>query len=196
MVSDHQKHSFLEDVSELKPFESYFSIFVGKLCHFWWNSWMWGCGSQGKVLQSKNDCESSPIPTVFPPACPANQPSFIPFPPFLIQVRLAVAGAFHTHFMAPAVGKLEEALASTTIVTPRIPVISNVDVKPHSDPETIRKTLALQVKLCSIYWFFINNLSLFSVSTDRWLLQCSGKLPWKHFWRMGLPTAMSLGLER
>ena len=37
-----------------------------------------------------------------------------------------------------------EALASTRIQTPRIAVISNVDAKPHSDPEVIKEILALQ----------------------------------------------------
>lgn len=42
------------------------------------------------------------------------------------------------------------ALQSTRIVTPRIPVISNVDAQPHSDPETIKDILARQVKLCTL----------------------------------------------
>lgn len=62
-----------------------------------------------------------------------------------MTVRLAVAGAFHTHFMEPAVSRLEAALAATEIRTPRIPVISNVDAQPHSDPDTIKKILARQV---------------------------------------------------
>ena len=62
-----------------------------------------------------------------------------------MTVKLAVAGAFHTDFMAPAVSALEEVLAETEIKKPRIPVISNVDAKPHSDPDTIRKLLATQV---------------------------------------------------
>ncbi|KAJ9543561.1 hypothetical protein OSB04_023268 [Centaurea solstitialis] len=62
-----------------------------------------------------------------------------------MTVRLAVAGAFHTRFMNPAVSKLESALADTQIRTPRIPVISNVDAQPHADPDTIRKILACQV---------------------------------------------------
>lgn len=61
------------------------------------------------------------------------------------QVRLAVAGAFHTSFMEPAVSRLEAALATTEIRTPRIPVISNVDAQPHADPEIIKKILARQV---------------------------------------------------
>lgn len=62
-----------------------------------------------------------------------------------MAVRLAVAGAFHTRFMEPAVSRLEAALASTEIRIPRIPVISNVDAEPHADPETIKKILARQV---------------------------------------------------
>ena len=42
-------------------------------------------------------------------------------------------------------GMLREALASTDIVEPRIPVVSNVDAKAHSSPEAIRDTLARQV---------------------------------------------------
>jgi len=61
------------------------------------------------------------------------------------QVRLAVAGAFHTSFMEPALSRLEAALATTEIRTPRIPVISNVNAQPHTDPVTIKKTLARQV---------------------------------------------------
>ncbi len=60
-------------------------------------------------------------------------------------MRLSVAGAFHTSYMAPAAEKLKAALAATTIVTPRIPVISNVDAQPHSDPSVIKEILAQQV---------------------------------------------------
>lgn len=62
-----------------------------------------------------------------------------------MTVKLAVAGAFHTDFMAPAVSALKEVLAEVRISKPRIPVISNVDAKPHSDPDTIKKLLATQV---------------------------------------------------
>ncbi|CAE7564514.1 fabD [Symbiodinium natans] len=62
-----------------------------------------------------------------------------------LAVPLAVAGAFHTDFMAPAVEKLEEVLASVDLKKPRIPVVSNVDAKPHSDPEMIKAILAKQV---------------------------------------------------
>jgi len=60
-------------------------------------------------------------------------------------VRLEVAGAFHTVLMQEAVDKLAAALAETTIRSPRIPVISNVDARPHADPAEIRSLLARQV---------------------------------------------------
>ena len=44
---------------------------------------------------------------------------------------------------------VREALASTQIVEPRIPVVSNVDAKAHSDPEAIRDILARQVNTCN-----------------------------------------------
>jgi [acyl-carrier-protein] S-malonyltransferase len=47
--------------------------------------------------------------------------------------------------MGPAVQQLEAALANPEIRTPRIPVISNVDAEPHSDPATIKRILAQQV---------------------------------------------------
>ncbi len=62
-----------------------------------------------------------------------------------MTVPLAVAGAFHTSFMEPAVGRLQEALSKATIVSPKIPVVSNVDAKPHYDPSDIRSILARQV---------------------------------------------------
>ncbi len=64
---------------------------------------------------------------------------------------LAVAGAFHTPLMQPAVDKLAEALDATTIQTPRIPVISNVDAKPHTDPVEIRQILMKQI-LQPVQW--------------------------------------------
>jgi [acyl-carrier-protein] S-malonyltransferase len=60
-------------------------------------------------------------------------------------VFLDVAGAFHTALMQPAVDKLRAALAVTAVAAPRIPVISNVDARPHVDPDEIRGLLARQV---------------------------------------------------
>jgi [acyl-carrier-protein] S-malonyltransferase len=60
-------------------------------------------------------------------------------------VRLAVAGAFHTSLMKPADETLAHALAGVAIQPPRLPVWSNVDAAPHTDPEEIRGLLVRQV---------------------------------------------------
>jgi [acyl-carrier-protein] S-malonyltransferase len=60
-------------------------------------------------------------------------------------VRLEVAGAFHTPLMQDAVDALAAALEKTTVRPPRIPVVSNVDARPHDDPAEIRRLLARQV---------------------------------------------------
>jgi [acyl-carrier-protein] S-malonyltransferase len=65
--------------------------------------------------------------------------------------RLAVAGAFHTSIMKPADQTLAAALEQATITAPRIPVWSNVDAKPHTDPAEIRELLVKQV-LSPVRW--------------------------------------------
>ena len=60
-------------------------------------------------------------------------------------VPLAVAGAFHTPIMRPAVERLRDALADTRICRPTIPVISNVDAQAHFEPSEIRELLLEQV---------------------------------------------------
>jgi [acyl-carrier-protein] S-malonyltransferase len=60
-------------------------------------------------------------------------------------IPLAVAGAFHTPIMQPAVERLTAALQKAKLQKPRIPVVSNVDAQPHEDPEEIRQLLIQQV---------------------------------------------------
>jgi [acyl-carrier-protein] S-malonyltransferase len=66
-------------------------------------------------------------------------------------VRLAVAGAFHTAIMKPADEKLAAALAGVAIQPPQVPVWSNVDAQPHTDPAEIRQLLVRQV-LQPVLW--------------------------------------------
>jgi [acyl-carrier-protein] S-malonyltransferase len=66
-------------------------------------------------------------------------------------IRLAVAGAFHTELMKPADEKLAQALALVQLQRARIPVWSNVDARPHTDPEEVRKLLVRQV-LQPVLW--------------------------------------------
>jgi [acyl-carrier-protein] S-malonyltransferase len=60
-------------------------------------------------------------------------------------IPLAVAGAFHTPIMQPAVEKLKAALEGVSFSSPRIPVISNVDAQPHNNPDELRELLLKQV---------------------------------------------------
>ncbi|MBV9125318.1 MAG: ACP S-malonyltransferase [Planctomycetes bacterium] len=66
-------------------------------------------------------------------------------------VRLAVAGAFHTDLMKPADQELASVLESMTLSPPQVPVWSNVDAQPHTDPEGIRRLLVRQV-LQPVLW--------------------------------------------
>ena len=66
-------------------------------------------------------------------------------------VRLAVAGAFHTTIMQPADKTLADVLAGIPMAAPRIPVWSNVDAKPHTDPAEIKALLVRQV-LSPVLW--------------------------------------------
>jgi [acyl-carrier-protein] S-malonyltransferase len=66
-------------------------------------------------------------------------------------IPLAVAGAFHTPLMQPADQQLAEVLAAAPLQPPGLPVYSNVDAAPHSDPDDLRRTLVAQV-LSSVRW--------------------------------------------
>ncbi len=61
------------------------------------------------------------------------------------HAHLAVAGAFHTQIMQPAVAGLAAALSGVLMRKPVIPVYSNVDAEPHADPAEIRDILVRQV---------------------------------------------------
>ena len=60
-------------------------------------------------------------------------------------IRLPVAGAFHTTIMKPADETLAIALGRTELKPPRVPVWSNVDARPHRDPDEVRGLLVRQV---------------------------------------------------
>lgn len=60
-------------------------------------------------------------------------------------VLLQVSAPFHCALMAPAAGRLREALAGVAIAPPAVPVVANVTAEPADDPATIRELLARQV---------------------------------------------------
>ena len=66
-------------------------------------------------------------------------------------IRLAVAGALHTAIMKPADAALAKALEAVAVQPPRIPVWSNVDAQPHTEPTEIRSLLVKQV-LNPVLW--------------------------------------------
>ncbi len=58
---------------------------------------------------------------------------------------LNVAGAYHSRLMNSAFVRLGEVLQNTAFLTPRFPVICNVDARPVREPEEIRQSLQDQV---------------------------------------------------
>ena len=58
---------------------------------------------------------------------------------------LKVGGAFHSPLMEPARIELAQAIESTKFSTPICPVYQNVDAKPYTNPEDIKKNLILQL---------------------------------------------------
>jgi [acyl-carrier-protein] S-malonyltransferase len=60
-------------------------------------------------------------------------------------VPLAVAGAFHTPVMHPAVEQLAAALAGVSLTPMRVPVWANVTARPYDDLAQVKPTLARQV---------------------------------------------------
>ena len=60
-------------------------------------------------------------------------------------LKLPVGGAFHSPLMEPARIELEAAIAQTTVMKPLCPVYQNVDAKPYTNPEQIKKNLIAQL---------------------------------------------------
>ena len=60
-------------------------------------------------------------------------------------ILLPVAGAYHSRLMAQAQSKLEAVLATVAIQPPKVPVVSNFEAVPLSEPDAIRAALTRQV---------------------------------------------------
>lgn len=60
-------------------------------------------------------------------------------------LKLKVGGAFHSPLMEPARAELADAIANTAFHTPKCSVYQNVDAKPQTDPEAIKKNLIAQL---------------------------------------------------
>ena len=60
-------------------------------------------------------------------------------------ILLPVSAPFHCKLMLPAARIMKEALSQVTIRKSRIPIISNINAEPTSDPDIIRNRLVEQV---------------------------------------------------
>jgi len=66
-------------------------------------------------------------------------------------IPLTVAGAYHSPLMASAQPKLQAELAKVKLVTPVVPVISNVTARPHTTSDQIAIRMVEQVT-SSVHW--------------------------------------------
>ena len=60
-------------------------------------------------------------------------------------IVLPVGGAFHSPLMEPARERLAIALEAADILSPRCPIVQNVNATPETDPEVIRQNLISQL---------------------------------------------------
>ena len=60
-------------------------------------------------------------------------------------LKLRVGGAFHSPLMNVAAEELKEAIMQTEFQQPRCPVYQNVDARPYTNPEDIRRNLLAQL---------------------------------------------------
>lgn len=60
-------------------------------------------------------------------------------------IKLNVSGPFHSSLMKPAALAMEEKLKTVDLQKPFLPVLHNVDVQIHEEPDAIRDVLAAQV---------------------------------------------------
>ncbi len=60
-------------------------------------------------------------------------------------LKLPVGGAFHSPLMEPARVELEAAIRATTYNKPICPVYQNVDAKPYTDPEELKRNSIAQL---------------------------------------------------
>ena len=80
-----------------------------------------------------------------------------------IAKELPVSGAFHSPLMQYAADGLREALQSTDITEPSIPVFSNVTAEPVEDPEDIRRLLVEQLTSPVLWEQSVKNMYDFGI---------------------------------
>ena len=71
---------------------------------------------------------------------------------------LPVGGAFHSPLMDPARIELAEAIEKTSFSAPVCPVYQNVDAKPHTNPDEIKKNLLVQLTAPVKWTYSVENM--------------------------------------
>jgi [acyl-carrier-protein] S-malonyltransferase len=82
-------------------------------------------------------------------------------------VILPVSAPFHSSMMEPAAQEMEEALADVAILTPKVPVVTNIAAAPTINPQTIRRQLVEQITgrvhwRQSVSWMVSNGVDTFA----------------------------------
>ncbi len=73
-------------------------------------------------------------------------------------LQLPVGGAFHSPLMDPARIELAEAIEKTNFSDPVCPVYQNVDAKPHTSAEEIKKNLLVQLTAPVKWTYSVENM--------------------------------------
>jgi [acyl-carrier-protein] S-malonyltransferase len=60
-------------------------------------------------------------------------------------IKLNVGGAFHSPLMESARAELQAAIENTSINSPICPIYQNINAKPYTDSESIKKNLIAQL---------------------------------------------------
>lgn len=69
-------------------------------------------------------------------------------------LRLPVGGAFHSPLMEPAREELAKAIEEASFHTPKCPIYQNVDAKPYTDADSIKRNLIAQLT-SPVRWTYI-----------------------------------------
>ncbi len=80
-------------------------------------------------------------------------------------VELNVSGAFHSRLMRPAADGLAEAVATATVVAPRVPVVANASAEAMTSEVAVREELCRQVASAVLWHDSVTLMAAAGVST-------------------------------
>lgn len=101
--------------------------------------------AQGAVCQAANDNDPAQVVISGEKAAVERAAEIAKAKGAKRALMLPVSAPFHCALMQPAAEAMAEALAQTTILAPKTPLVANVRAEAVSDPELIRQLLVEQV---------------------------------------------------